>query len=125
MPTQQSSIAETTLDLCHLMGEVEVLASELLIVEEAEGLAPFGKPQVPLRERLIRSGVSTQKVETFDAWRRSLAGLACSKLRDEEHLSEVAAAQKAGLILLAQLVEHLRARGHVNASNLGISALAA
>jgi hypothetical protein len=86
----------------------------------------IGTSQAPLRDRLIRSGVSTQKIETFVTWRQTLAGLACSKSRDEDHLAEIAAAEKAGLTLLGELVDHLRARSRqVNAQNLQGRALAA
>jgi hypothetical protein len=126
----QSNVAETTLDLCHLMRDLEVFACELLIAEEAEGQSAEGRSigtsQAPLRDRLIRSGVSTQKIETFVTWRQTLAGLACSESRDEDHLAEIAAAEKAGLTLLGELVDHLRARSRqVNAQNLQVRALAA
>jgi hypothetical protein len=86
----------------------------------------IGTSQAPLRDRLIRSGVSTQKIETFVTWRQTLAGLACSESRDEDHLAEIAAAEKAGLTLLGELVDHLRARSRqVNAQNLQVRALAA
>ena len=74
----QSNVAETTLDLCHLMRDLEVFACELLIAEEAEGQSAEGRSigtsQAPLRDRLIRSGVSTRKnrnlryLETNSGW---------------------------------------------------------
>jgi hypothetical protein len=59
------------------MRDLEVFACELLIAEEAEGQSAEGRSigtsQAPLRDRLIRTGVSTQKIETFVTWRQTLA----------------------------------------------------
>ena len=126
MPNDQNSVAETTLDLCHLMRDLEILGFELLVAEEALGQQPAGRHQAPLLDRLIRVGVGNQKVESFNAWRQTLSGLAGSNSRDEDHLAKVAAAEKAGLILLAELIEYLRTRNRqMNASNVQVNALAA
>jgi len=46
-----ATIVETTLDLCYLMRDLEILASELSVAEEADG-RPFGTHQAPLSDRL-------------------------------------------------------------------------
>jgi hypothetical protein len=74
------TIVETTLDLCYLMRDLEILASELSVAEEAEG-RPLGTHQAFLSDRLRRIGVSDLKIENFSAWRQTLSGLIASNSR--------------------------------------------
>ena len=122
MPNDQNNVAETTLDLCHLMRDLEILGFELIVAEEE----PACTHQAPLLDRLMRVGVNKQEVESFNAWRQTLSGLAGSNSRDEDHLAKIAATEKVGLILLAELIQCLRTRNRQkNASNIQVEALAA
>jgi hypothetical protein len=126
MPNDQNNVAETTLDLCHLMRDLEILGFELIVAEEAVGHQPACTHQAPLLDRLMRVGVNKQEVESFNAWRQTLSGLAGSNSRDEDHLAKIAATEKVGLILLAELIQCLRTRNRQkNASNIQVEALAA
>ena len=125
MPNDQTNAAETTLRLCYLMRDLGILGFELLVAEEADS-RPVATHQAPLSDRLSRIGVGNQKVENFNAWRQTLSGLAGSNSRGEDHLAKIAAAERAGLTLLADLIEHLRRRNQqTNASSLRVSAIAA
>ena len=118
MPNDQTNAAETSLGLCYLMRDLEILGFELLVAEEAEG-RPFGTHRAPLSDRLSRIGVGYQKVENFNAWQQTLSGLASSDSRGEDHLAKIAVAERAGLPLLADLIEHVRRRNQqINASCL-------
>jgi hypothetical protein len=121
----QTNTAEATLDLCYLMRDLEILASELLVAEEAEG-RPVGTHQAPLSDRLSCIGVGDLKIENFSAWRHTLSGLIGSNSRDDDHLAQIAAVEKSGLIVLAELIEDLRTRDRqTKASNVRVTALAA
>jgi protein-arginine kinase len=72
MASEQINLGETTLDLCFLMRDLEVLGSELLIAEDADRHQLMGTQQLPLSDRLIRAGLDAQKVERFHAWRHTL-----------------------------------------------------
>jgi ABC-type transporter Mla MlaB component len=107
------------------MRDLEILGAELQAVEESMG-QPSWAYLDPFTDRLSRIGVSNQKVENFKAWRQTLSGLAGSNSRDEDHLAKIAGAEKAGLSLLAELIEYLRTRNRqTSQSNAQIKALAA
>jgi hypothetical protein len=126
MPSEQINAGETTLDLCYLMRDLEVLGGELLIAEDTEGHHLNGTLQLPLTDRLIRVGLDAHKVESFHAWRQTLAGLAGSTARDEDQLAKVATAEQGGLILLADLIADLRTHNRqIDGRDLEINVLAA
>ena len=125
MPNVQSNNGEAILGLCYLMRDLEILVSELFIAEEAEGL-PVGTYLAPLSDRLSCIGVDDQKIANFNAWRLTLSGLTGSDSRDDNHLAKIAAAEKSGSILLAELIEDIRTRDQqTKASNGRVNALAA
>ena len=95
------------LHLLRLMRDLEVFADELCNAEETIG-QPVWTYQDPLAERLRRVGVSDQKVEDFNAWRRTISSLTSDDSRDENQLAKIVAAEAAGLKLLADLVASLR-----------------
>jgi hypothetical protein len=126
MPTHQDYAAEpsqsTPLGLCYLMIDLEVMAAELLVAEDGLGSTHRGS----LTERLSRVGVSNQKVEEFSEWRQTVSGLADSDSRAEDHLAQIAAAEKAGLDLLDEIIEYLKTRKQqTSPSTTQIKALAA
>jgi hypothetical protein len=59
---------------------------------------------------LARVGVTTQKIADFSAWERTISDLSYSNSRDEDHLAKIDAAEKAGLAVLAGLINELRKR---------------
>ncbi len=125
MPNVRTNTGEAILGLCHLMRDLEILASELFVAEEAERL-PIGTHQAPLSDRLSRIGVDDQKIENFNAWRQTLSDLTDSDSRDDNRLAKIAAAEKSGLIVLAKLIDALRTRDRqTKASNVRVTALAA
>ena len=89
------------------MRELEVLGDELRNAEETIG-QPAWTYQDPLAERLRRVGISDQKVEDFNAWRRTISSLTSDDSRDENQLERIVAAEAAGLKLLADLIASLR-----------------
>jgi hypothetical protein len=112
MPTNQQNPIESptvTLDLLHLMRDLEVLGAELQISDNAIGRQNLAH-QDPVTDRLTRAGVSIQKVKDFNAWERTISGLIASNPRDEDHLAKIAAAEKAGLTLREELIGELRNR---------------
>src|SRR6476660_10442120 len=109
MPNVQTNTGEAILGLCCLMRDLELLVSELFVAEEAEG-RPVGTHLAPLADRLSCIGVGDQKIENFNAWRQTLSDLTGSSSRDDNHLAKIAAAEKSGSILLAELIEDLRGR---------------
>jgi hypothetical protein len=116
------SESTTPLGLCYLMVDLEVLGIELLAAEEVLGCGHQGL----LAHRLRRAGLSNQKVEEFSTWRRRVSELVDSKAGDEDHLTKIAAAEKAGLTLLAEIIERLSTHNQqINSSNAQIEALAA
>ena len=108
MPSNQEQPTEMspTLGLLHLMIDLEVLSAELQVAEEA-----IGRPSWAYRDfvtdRLTRVGVTTQKIEDFSTWEGTISGLTSITSRNEAHLAKIAAAEKAGLIVLTAL--HWRA----------------
>ena len=87
---------------------------------------PFGTHQAPLSDRLGRIGVSDLKIENFSAWRQTLSGLIGSNSRNHDQLAQIAAAEKSGLIVLAELIEDLRTPDRqTKASNVRVIARAA
>jgi hypothetical protein len=127
MPTHHDYTAEPSkstipLGLCYLMIDLEVMAAELLVAEDGLGRTHQGS----LADRLSRVGVSNQKVEKFSAWRQTVSGLAGGDSRAEDHLAQIAAAEKAGLDLLDEIIEYLKTRKQqTSPSNTQIKALAA
>jgi hypothetical protein len=116
------SKSTTPVGLCYLMVDLEVLVAELLVAEETLGCTH----QAPLADRFSRVGVSNQIVEKFSAWRQSISALACSNSREEDHLAKIAAAEKVGVTLLAEIIECLRTRNQqTSPSDAQIKALAA
>ena len=111
MPSNQEQPTgiSPTLGLLHLMIDLEVLSAELQVAEEA-----IGRPSWAYREsvtdRLTRVGVTTQKIEDFSAWEGTISGLTSITSRNEAHLAKIAAAEKAGLIVLTCLIGELRQR---------------
>ena len=61
-------------------------------------------------DRLTRVGVTTQKIEDFSAWEGAISGLTSITSHNEAHLAKIAAAEKAGLIVLTSLIGELRQR---------------
>ena len=110
MPTHQDYAAQpsqsTPSGLCYLMIDLEVMAADLLVAEDGLGRTHQGS----LADRLSRVGVSNQKVEKFSAWRQTVSGLAGGDSRAEDHLAQIAAAEKAGLDLLDEIIEYLKTR---------------
>ena len=94
-----------------LWRDLEVFAGELCNAEETIG-QPVWTYQDPLVERLRRVGISDQKVEDFNAWRRTISSLTSNNSRDENQLAKIVAAEAAGLTLLAELVASLRKGTH-------------
>jgi hypothetical protein len=95
------------------------------LLKKAEG-RPVGTHLAPLSDRLSSIGVDDQKIENFNAWRLTLSGLTGSDSRDDNHLAKIAAAEKSGSILLAELIEDIRTRDQqTKASNGRVNALAA
>jgi hypothetical protein len=119
MPNNQVNVAELNrrdassapLRLLRLMRDLEVFADELCNTEETIG-QPVWTYQDPLVERLRRVGISDQKVEDFNAWRRTISSLTSDDSRDENQLAKIVAAEAAGLTLLAELVASLRKGTH-------------
>ena len=119
MPNNQVNVAELNrrdassapLRLLRLMRDLEVFADELCNAEETIG-QPVWTYQDPLVVRLRRVGISDQKVEDFNAWRRTISSLTCNNSRDENQLAKIVAAEAAGLTLLAELVASLRKGTH-------------
>ena len=115
MPNNQVNVAELNrrnassapLRLLRLMRDLEVFADELCNAEETIG-QPVWTYQDPLAERLRRVGISDQKVEDFNAWRRTISSLTSGDSCDENQLAKIVAAEAAGLTLLAELVASLR-----------------
>ena len=81
------------------MIDLEVLSPELQVAEEES-----------VTDRLTRAGVTTQKIEDFSAWEGTISGLTSITSRNEAHLAKIAAAEKAGLIVLTCLIGELRQR---------------
>jgi hypothetical protein len=104
------------------MVDLEVLAAELLVVEESLGCSHEGF----LTDRLSRVGVARWEVENFSAWRHTVSRLTGSNSREDEHLAQIAAAGEAGLVLFDGIIEYLKAlKQQTSLSNAQIKALAA
>ena len=117
MPNNQVNVAELNrrdvssapLRLLRLMRDLEVFAD--VLIEETIGQSVWTY-QDPLAERLRRVGISDQKVEDFNAWRRTISSLTSGNSCDENQLAKIVAAEAAGLTLLAELVASLRKGTH-------------
>ena len=111
MPSNQEQPTEMspTLGLLHLMIDLEVLSAELQVAEEAIG-RPSWAYRDSVTDRLTRVGVATQKIEDFNAWEGTISGLTSITSHNEAHLAKIAAAEKAGLIVLTELIAELRQR---------------
>jgi hypothetical protein len=94
-------------NLCCLMRDLETLGAELLATEEATG-QPIGAHQAPLTDRLGHAGVSSQKIEDFMEWRRSLSNLISSN--PQVDVPRIATVEQVGLTLLDELIAAVRAK---------------
>ena len=64
-----------------------------------------------MTDRLTRVGVTTQKDQKdFSASEGTIAGLTSITTHNEAHLAKIAAAEKAGLMVLTSLIGELRQR---------------